>query len=199
MPSWPRYSADLQRGERLNISWIIPKSHLHAHNYVSRYDYACPHLHLRSKTFSGTDGEGVEPHRSALRDKSSQKAKLSPKRLKSSVVAKVAHREACQKYRWKHRQAIKDAGCVSEEAAACTKAAHARYRAKKREYLAFQQRLRRQEIFITKHGVQAHRERLAQNRSHEDAAWAAQLAKAEEARLAARAGAPRQGSSRMQM
>jgi hypothetical protein len=60
MPSWPRYSADLQRGERLNISWIIPKSHLHAHNYVSRYDYACPHLHSRSKTFSGTDGEGVE-------------------------------------------------------------------------------------------------------------------------------------------
>jgi hypothetical protein len=30
----------------------------------------------------------------------------------------------------RRRQAIKDAGCVSEEAAACTKAAHARYRAK---------------------------------------------------------------------
>ncbi|KAJ7788724.1 hypothetical protein B0H14DRAFT_2627986 [Mycena olivaceomarginata] len=144
-----------------------------------------------------TQTSSIDPKLS--QDESSQKAKSSPKRLKSSVVAKVTHREACRKYRWKRRQAIKDAGCVSEEAAACTKAAHARYRAKKRKYLAFQQRLRRQETFIAKHGVQAHRERLAQNTSREDAAWAAQLAEAEKTRLAARAGAPRQGSSRLQM
>ncbi|KAJ6488919.1 hypothetical protein C8R45DRAFT_929626 [Mycena sanguinolenta] len=75
-------------------------------------------------------------------------------------------------------QAVKDAGGMSDEAAAHAKATQAKYRAKKRDYLAFKQRLRRHEAYITKHGVKAHHERLVRERSRQDAVDAAVAAEA---------------------
>ncbi|KAJ7796128.1 hypothetical protein B0H14DRAFT_2620220 [Mycena olivaceomarginata] len=64
------------------------------------------------------------------------------------------------------RKAIKDSGEVSEEYANRVKEAHAR----KAKYLAFKQRLRRQEAFIAKHGNEAYRERTARENARAAAA-----------------------------
>ncbi|KAJ7201968.1 hypothetical protein B0H12DRAFT_1244102 [Mycena haematopus] len=77
----------------------------------------------------------------------------------------------------RHRDAIKASGEVSEEHAAAVKNAHANYRAKHREHLAFKQRLRRQKAYIAKYGEQAYRDRIAGEQARADAAWEANLAK----------------------
>ncbi|KAJ7781682.1 hypothetical protein B0H14DRAFT_2631029 [Mycena olivaceomarginata] len=110
--------------------------------------------------------------------KTTKKAKQRPE---LSAVRKAARLEATRKHRWEneealrekarvrmaaHRQAIKDSGCVSEEQAERIKKAHAAYRAKHQPHLAFKQRLRRQDLsvraFIAKHGIEAHRARIAE-------------------------------------
>ncbi|KAJ7019710.1 hypothetical protein C8F04DRAFT_1197420 [Mycena alexandri] len=136
-------------------------------------------------------------------DKSPQ-AKQSGTRRRKSTAAKAAHAEASRKYREKHedelrerarirmaqhRAAIKATGEVSEERAAGIKNAHAT----RRDFLAFKQRLRRQEAFLAKHGQDAYRARCARERAKADAAadalWRAQVAQDEANRRAARQAA----------
>ncbi|KAJ7364788.1 hypothetical protein DFH08DRAFT_799103 [Mycena albidolilacea] len=76
------------------------------------------------------------------------------------------------------RQAIKASGEVSEEHSIRVKAAHAKYRAKNAKFLAFKQRLRRQEAFIAKYGVEAHRKRIASETAKGHAAEIVQAAAA---------------------
>ncbi|KAJ7342700.1 hypothetical protein DFH08DRAFT_811044 [Mycena albidolilacea] len=103
---------------------------------------------------------------------SAKNTKTTTKRRQPSAARKAAQLEAGQNYRWRHedelrekakvrmavrRQAIKASGEVSEEHSIRVKAAHA----KNAKFLAFKQRLHRQEAFIAKYGVEAHRKRIA--------------------------------------
>ncbi|KAJ7801213.1 hypothetical protein B0H14DRAFT_3489903 [Mycena olivaceomarginata] len=97
-----------------------------------------------------------------------KKRKKAPNQPELAAVRKAARLEATRKHRWENEEplrekarAIKASGCVSEEQAERTKKAHATYRAKHQAHLAFKQRLRRQEAFIAKHGIEAYRERIA--------------------------------------
>ncbi|KAJ7898153.1 hypothetical protein B0H14DRAFT_2557199 [Mycena olivaceomarginata] len=124
---------------------------------------------------------------------SPQNPKKSRNRRPPSAFAKAAHLETSRKYQWNNeeklreksrirmaarRKAIKDSGEVSEEYANRVKEAHAR----KAKYLAFKQRLRRQEAFIAKHGNEAYRERTA--RENARAAAASQAAAVEDIQAA---------------
>ncbi|KAK7053875.1 hypothetical protein R3P38DRAFT_2761588 [Favolaschia claudopus] len=102
-----------------------------------------------------------------------------------SPAAKAAQLEASRKYRWKNedalrekarirmaarRQAIKDAGEKSDAYAEGVKTAHQKYRAKNSRYLAFKQRLRRQEAYIAKYGAEAYQDRSARDQARAEAA-----------------------------
>ncbi|KAJ7796850.1 hypothetical protein B0H14DRAFT_2619515 [Mycena olivaceomarginata] len=97
----------------------------------------------------------------------------------------------------RRRTAMKAEEYASEEHAVSVKDAHAAYRVKNREILAFKARVRRQNAFIAKHGIQAHHDRIAKERASADAAWQAQLAENERQREARREArkAARQSSS----
>ncbi|KAJ7830048.1 hypothetical protein B0H14DRAFT_3465086 [Mycena olivaceomarginata] len=105
-------------------------------------------------------------------------------------------------WNWTHqgsrrRAAMKAEEYASEEHTVSVKDAHAAYRVKNREILAFKARVRRQNVFIAKHGIQAHHDRIAKERASADAAWQAQLAENERQREARREArkAARQSSS----
>ncbi|KAJ7851557.1 hypothetical protein B0H13DRAFT_1905090 [Mycena leptocephala] len=130
---------------------------------------------------------------------STPQAKKSRGGQRHPALARAARVEASRKYRWKNEEelrekaqirmaakAIKERGSVSQKEADSIKNAHTTYRSKKRELLAFKQRVRRQDAFIAKHGHQAHQDRLARQRAREDAEWEAKRAEAEAARAAHR-------------
>ncbi|KAK7050120.1 hypothetical protein R3P38DRAFT_2763170 [Favolaschia claudopus] len=106
-------------------------------------------------------------------------------------AAKAARLDASRKYRWKNeeilrekartrmaarRQAMKDSTGVSEAYAEGVKKAHETYRNKQRKYLAFKQRLRRQEAYIAKYGAEAYHTRAAQDQARAEAALVMQAA-----------------------
>ncbi|KAJ7876166.1 hypothetical protein B0H14DRAFT_3436819 [Mycena olivaceomarginata] len=142
-----------------------------------------------------------------------QLAKKSSSRRSDTPVAKAARHESSRNYRWKNeeehrekariqmakrRAVMKAEGYVSEEHTISTKEAHTAYRAKNRELLASKARVRRQNAFIAKYGIQAHRDRIAKERAREDAAWQLQLAENErqrEARQEARKAARQSAST----
>ncbi|KAJ7154822.1 hypothetical protein C8R46DRAFT_1041794 [Mycena filopes] len=88
------------------------------------------------------------------------------------------------------RAGMKAEGVVSDSHAAGVKLANATYRARHRDLLAFKQRQRRQDAFISKYGRQAYQDRLAREKAKADAAmdaeWAAHMAAEEAERIAAR-------------
>ncbi|KAK6968965.1 hypothetical protein R3P38DRAFT_3244291 [Favolaschia claudopus] len=69
-----------------------------------------------------------------------------------------------------HRQAIKDSGERSDANAESVKKAHQAYRNKNARYLAFKQRLRRQEAYIQKYGAEAYHERSVREQARAEAA-----------------------------
>ncbi|KAF8142332.1 hypothetical protein K438DRAFT_1784873 [Mycena galopus ATCC 62051] len=80
------------------------------------------------------------------------------------------------------RRAIKDSGEVSQEHADHVKQAHTT----KGEYLAFKQRLHRQQAFIAKHGNEAYRARTTRETARADARWAEQMEEANRTSCASR-------------
>ncbi|KAK7052718.1 hypothetical protein R3P38DRAFT_2763055 [Favolaschia claudopus] len=117
----------------------------------------------------------MDPKHSQL-DNDTNKSKKTPTRRTLTPAAKAAQVEASRKYRWKRRQILKEPGEKSDAYVEGVKNAQQRYRTKNSKYLAFKQRLRRQEAYIAKYGADAYHERSQRQQARAEAAWALQAA-----------------------
>ncbi|KAJ7178450.1 hypothetical protein C8R43DRAFT_1117838 [Mycena crocata] len=99
------------------------------------------------------------------------KGKVTPTR---SEYTRAAHREAAAKYRWKYRKNIREQELYDNDHVVRRKEADRKYRTKQADLLAFKQRRRRQDAYITKYGQDAYQERIRREGAARDAKWEAE-------------------------
>ncbi|KAK7015058.1 hypothetical protein R3P38DRAFT_3205089 [Favolaschia claudopus] len=120
-------------------------------------------------------------------DSAAKQAKKPPIKRQLTPATKAARLEASRKYRWNNEDvlrekarmrmaALKESEGTSHASAESVKKAHKNYREKNGKFLAFKQRLRRQEAYIAKYGAEAYHVRAAREQARAEAAMTMQVA-----------------------